>query len=162
MYVWITCTNDVSKDYSEVLGPKHKSELGKTESVLAKHFQKCFELPKHFWKCFALAKHFWNFSVRPVHPYWREAISTLHTEKLSRNRRLQENLESRQILFFCAPSVLLIPPKRRHLGPSGDFQKKKSFFFSWPCALLTRACGCGLNLCTSQKRTRSAEFFFFF
>jgi hypothetical protein len=48
MYVWITRTNDVSKDYSEVLGPKHKSELSKTESVLAKHFQKCFELPKHF------------------------------------------------------------------------------------------------------------------
>ena len=42
MYVWITCTNDVSKDYSEVLGPKHKSELGKTESVLL--WQNTFEI----------------------------------------------------------------------------------------------------------------------
>ena len=42
-------------------------------------------------------------SVGPVHPYWRETISRLHTEKLSRNRQLQENMESRENLFWGRP-----------------------------------------------------------
>jgi hypothetical protein len=89
---------------------KHKSVLREQtqqinfKSVLskAKHFQKCFELPKHFQKCIQ--------SVWPVcrTHFWRETISTLNTEKFSRNRRFQENMESCQNPFFGAPSVL--PP----------------------------------------------------
>jgi len=52
-----------------------------------------------------LPKHFLFSSVGPVHPYRRETMSRLHTEKLSRNRRLQENMESHQNLFLCALSI---------------------------------------------------------
>jgi len=109
----------VSKDYSEFLGPKHKSALAAQkvfwqntfESVLAKHFWKCFVFPKpkHFRKCFALAKHFWNLSVGPVHPYQEKLYQRYRRNFLSRNWQLQENMESRQNLFFGAPSVLLPP-----------------------------------------------------
>ena len=77
-----------SKDCAEFLGPKHSETL----SVLPKHFL--------------------FLSVGPVHPYRRETISRLHTEKLSRNRRLQENMESPKSFFvrpqYCPP---LFPPQ---------------------------------------------------
>jgi hypothetical protein len=76
-------------------------------------WQNTFEV---FWISKTLSKVFFgktllNLSVGPVHPYRRETIST-HTEKLSRNRRLQENMESRQNLCFVVPSVL--PPLSPH------------------------------------------------
>ena len=74
----------MSKDYSEFLGPKHKNK-----SVLAKQKFICFGKS--------------HLSVGPVHPYWRETISRLHTEKLSRNQQLQENMESCQNLFLVHP-----------------------------------------------------------
>jgi hypothetical protein len=70
-----------SKDYSEFLGPKHLSVLPKQFSVFI---------------C-------WVSSSVLERNYFKA-----HTEKLFRNRRLQENMESCQNLFFGAPSVL--PP----------------------------------------------------
>jgi len=84
--VWITCRYHVSKDYSEFLGPTKQ---------------------KVFWqnrKCLSvLPKHFLFLSVGPVHPFRRETMTRLYTEKLSRNWRLQENVELHQNLFFVLP-----------------------------------------------------------
>jgi hypothetical protein len=54
-------------------------------------------MPKHFQKCFQ--------SVGPVveDTFRRETISTLHSEKLSRNWLLQENMESSKICFLVRP-----------------------------------------------------------
>ena len=58
-----------------------------------------------------MPKHILFLSVGPVHLYRRETISRLHTERLSCNRPLQENMELRQIFLvrtqYCPP--LLFP-----------------------------------------------------
>ena len=78
------------------------------ESVL--YFQNTFESVLDFQNTFESV--FWQTTFEII--YWASSsilernYFKAHTEKLFRNRRLQENMESCQNLFFGAPSVL--PP----------------------------------------------------
>ena len=89
----------MSKDYSEFLGPKHNSVLAKQKvfwpkkSVLPKHFLFCQNT-----FCVYLLGLFIRFGEKLFQGYIQ------HTEKLSRNRRLEENMESRPF-FWCALSI---------------------------------------------------------
>jgi hypothetical protein len=90
----------VSKDYSDFVGPKHKSILA------------LFLISKHFWSVLL-----WQTLLKFIclASSSVEIISTLHTEKISRNWRLQENMESCQNLFLVRPHFSPPSPPPIHL-----------------------------------------------
>ena len=103
MYVWITCR------YYWIFRAKTLKCFGGIESVLA----------KHFWKCFRFPKHLWNLSVGPVHSFRRATISTLHNEKIEisyharrRGNNKNNNTDKRYSFQPCSISLYLSLPRK--------------------------------------------------